>query len=58
MSNLDLRVSNLNLDSDIEEGRRKKEEKMDGDSLRQAAPRLQTLTNYQHRLNGGILNPK
>ncbi|WP_287522067.1 hypothetical protein [Okeania sp. SIO2C2] len=36
----------------------KKEEKMDGDSLRQVAPRLQTLTNYQHRVDGGVLNQK
>ncbi|WP_293059618.1 hypothetical protein [Okeania sp. SIO2B3] len=41
-----------------EEGRRKKEEKMDGDSLRQVAPRLQTPSNFKHRVDGGVLNPK
>ena len=39
-----------------EEGRRKKEEKMDVDSLRQATPRLQTPTNCQNRVDGGRLN--
>ena len=31
---------------------------MDGDSLRQAAPHLQTPTNCKHRVDGGVLNPK
>ncbi|NEO58838.1 MAG: hypothetical protein F6K54_40900 [Okeania sp. SIO3B5] len=41
-----------------EEGIRKKEEKMDGDGLRQAAPHLQTPTNCKHRVDGGELNLK
>ncbi|NES78712.1 MULTISPECIES: hypothetical protein [Okeania] len=41
-----------------EEERRKREEKVDGDSLRQAAPRLQTTTNCKHPVDGGVLNPK
>ena len=31
---------------------------MDGDSLRQAAPRLQPPTNCKHRVDGGVLNLK
>ncbi|NES75383.1 MAG: hypothetical protein F6K06_05935 [Okeania sp. SIO1H4] len=41
-----------------EEGRRNKKEKVDGDSLRQAAPRLQTSTNCKHHVDSGVLNPK
>ncbi|NET41619.1 hypothetical protein [Okeania sp. SIO2B3] len=49
---------NFRLNYFVEEGRRKKEEKMDGDSLRQATSCLQTLTNCQHRVDGEVLNPK
>ncbi|WP_293090307.1 hypothetical protein [Okeania sp. SIO3B5] len=41
-----------------EEGRRKKEEKMDGDSLQQVTSCLQTPTNCKHRVDGEVLNPK
>ncbi|GGA27284.1 hypothetical protein [Okeania sp. KiyG1] len=55
------RISSLNAQQLIHyynDSRRNKEEKKDGDSLRQATPHLQNPNNCKHRVDSEVLNPK